>query len=312
MKENRNIKLLILLIVLGSATVLLFLFSNKDYSTVDKNLFKVLDQNSIDHIVFESPKGKVDLKFNGAKWMVNEKYEADAQLVTVFFASILQAEPKRKLSGSQQDSVMLRITKQGVMVSLLQEQEMMKQFKVVGNEQKTESYFQLINDDPYFITIPGYRVYVASIFELSESDWRDKRIFNFNWQNFKALKAHFPKQPKADFTVSLTNSLFTIEEVAVADTTKLSSYLESIFNLKAEKLLKKEEAKTYDSLFSSESIFQLDIRDIANHSYRLDIFYSKDKDQPIVAIMNGEQPIILGSASAARIIRQRNFFALKP
>ena len=98
----------------------------------------------------------------------------------------------------------------------------------------------------------------------------------------------------------------------MADTTKLSSYLESLFNLKAEKLLKADEAKMYDSLFSSQPIFQLEIRDIANRSYRLDIFYSKEKDQPIVAIINGEQPIILGSATAARIIRQRDFFALKP
>jgi Domain of unknown function (DUF4340) len=255
-------------------------------------------------------KGKVELKFDGTKWRVNSNYEADRQLVTVFFASVLQAEPKRKITSAQVDSIKNRMAKEGIKVSLWEGEKSAKEYWVSGNDQKTETYFQLANDVPYFVTIPGYRVYVASIFELTENEWRDKRVFNFNWQNFKNLKAHFPQQANQDFTVSFANKLFGIEEVAVADTTKLSNYLEAIFNLQADRILSKEEASAYDSLFATEPFLQIEIQDIAKKTFTLKIFSSIGKNQPIVAQMN-EERILLQPQAAASVMRRREYFVMK-
>jgi hypothetical protein len=310
MQRNKNIRLLISLIALSIATALLFLFGNPNRSDIDKTIFKVKDQNTIDKVVFESAKGKVELKFDGAKWKVNSTHEADGQLVTVFFASILQAEPKRKITGVQQDSIKQRMAKSGVKVSLMEDGKLEKEFWVSGNNQKTEAYFQLANEVPYFVTIPGYRVYVASIFELTENEWRDKRVFNFNWQNFKSLKSHLPQQPAQDFTISFANKLFGIEEVAVADTTKLSNYLESIFNLQADRILSQEEASTYDSLFATSPLFEIEIQDIAKKIFGLKIYPPQGKKKLVVAKMN-EEPILLQPQAAASVMRRREYFVMK-
>jgi hypothetical protein len=310
MQKNKNIRLLISLTALSVATALLFLFGNPNRSDVDKTIFKVADQNTIDKVVFESAKGKVELKFDGAKWKVNSTHEADGQLVTVFFASILQAEPKRKITGVQQDSIQQRMAKSGVKVSLMADGNVEKEFWVSGNYQKTETYFQLANDAPYFVTIPGYRVYVASIFELTENEWRDKRVFNFNWQNFKSLKSHLPQQTNQDFTISFANKLFGIEEVAVADTTKLSNYLESIFNLQADRILSQEEASTYDSLFATTPLLQIEIQDIAKKTFGLKIYPPQGKNKLVIAKMN-EEPILLQLQAVASMMRRREYFVIK-
>jgi hypothetical protein len=310
MQKNKNIRLLISLIALSIATALLFLFGNPNRSDVDKTIFKVKDQNTIDKVVFESAKGKVELKFDGAKWKVNSTHEADGQLVTVFFASILQVEPKRKITGVQQDSIKNRMAKDGIKVSMWEGEKMEKEYWVSGNDQKTETYFQLANDAPYFVTIPGYRVYVASIFELTENEWRDKRVFNFNWQNFKSLKSHLPQQTNQDFTISFANKLFGIEEVAVADTTKLSNYLESIFNLQADRILSQEEATNYDSLFATSPLLQIEIQDIAKRTFGLKIYPPQGKSKLVVAKMN-EEPILLQPQAAASVMRRREYFILK-
>lgn len=310
MMQNRNSILLITLLLLSGATALL-LFFGLGKETVDKNIFKVADQASIDQVQFETNGQKIELKYNGSKWMVNNNYEADPQLIDVFFASVMQAEPKRKLSGAQKDSVNRKLQTSGVTVSFWQEEKRSKQFSVVGNNQKTETYFKLVDDDPYFVTIPGYRVYVASIFELSENEWRDKRIFNFNWQNFKSLKAHFAQKPSQDFTVSLANGLFGIEEVAVADTTKLSGYLESIFNLRADRFLNEKEAQAYDSLLATIPHFQLEIQDIAKHAYRLEVYYTSEKEQRLIAKMNENQVILLQPFAASRLLRSKDYFILQ-
>jgi hypothetical protein len=310
MQKNKNIRLLISLTALSIATALLFLFGNPNRSDIDKTIFKVKDQNTIDKVVFESAKGKVELKFDGAKWKVNSTHEADGQLVTVFFASILQAEPKRKITGVQQDSIQQRMAKSGVKVSLMADGNVEKEFWVSGNYQKTETYFQLANDAPYFVTIPGYRVYVASIFELTENEWRDKRVFNFNWQNFKSLKSHLPQQTNQDFTISFANKLFGIEEVAVADTTKLSNYLESIFNLQADRILSPEEVSAYDSLFATSPLLQIEIQDIAKKTFGLKIYPPQGKSKLVVAKMN-EEPILLQPQVVASVMRRREYFILK-
>ena len=187
---------------------------------------------------------------------------------------------------------------------------MAKEFYVAGNLAKSETYFSFDDTDWYVVTIPGYRVYVASIFDLTENDWRDKRVFNFNWQNFKSLKAHFPQQPSQDFTISFANKLFGIEEVAVADTTKLSNYLEAIFSLQAEKILTSEETIKYDSLFAKGPLFEIIIQDIGAKTFGLKMYPAQRKNMPIVAQMN-EEVILLPTQAATSVMKRREYFVLK-
>ncbi len=311
MQQKRNIQLLILLISLSLLIAFLFFLSNNYSSDIDKTLFKVSDQNKIDRIILASQKGKLELTFDGSKWMINQKHEADPQLVTVFFASLLQVEPKRRITGLQKDSITSRLKNEGIRVSLWEDKNLEKEFTIVGNDQKTATYFQLDNDAPYFVSIPGYRVYVASIFELTESEWRNKRVFNFNWQNFKRLKVNFSEHPTQGFTISLANGLFGIEEVTVADTTKLSSYLESIFNLQAERILTEKEAAIYDSLLATSPNFDLVIEDISKKKFELKLFSSASKSTLVLATMNNDERILLQPGAVFNILRKRDYFVFK-
>ncbi|MFN8888829.1 MAG: DUF4340 domain-containing protein, partial [Cyclobacteriaceae bacterium] len=230
--------------------------------------------------------------------------------VTVFFASLLQVESKRELTGTFRDSIQQRLKQTGIQVKLWEGDVIVKEMTVVGNEQKTETYFQLPGEEPYFVTIPGYRVYVASIFELTANEWRDKRIFNFNWQNFKSLKSHLPADSAQDFTVSLGDGLFGIEEVAVTDTTKLSQYLESVFNLRADRFLTAEEIQQEDSLLAAKPILVLTIQDIAKHQLRLSVMGNSKKSGGLIATIN-QEPIMLQPRRFEPLFRKRSYFVLK-
>jgi hypothetical protein len=194
MQEKRNVRLMISFVLLTAITVIAYWWLTSESTTIkiDKNIFKVEDFKSIDQVVIESPSGKVELKYGSSKWLVNEKYEADRNLIDVLFATLQQAEPKRPVAASLKDSLVNVVKHEGVKVSLMSDDKSVKVFFVGGNASKTQTYFLLDGtDDPYLMTIPGYRVYVSGIFELAENGWRDKRIFNFRWENFKSLTASF-------------------------------------------------------------------------------------------------------------------------
>lgn len=311
MQEKKNIRLLISLFAISGLCILLVFFGGMNKrAEVDKNLFRVVDQTQVSKIVISTP-GKnqeVEIRYDGTKWLVNNSFEADNQLITVFFATLLQAEPKRPVAETLQDSIANRMEKQGIRVKLFEGEQLVKDFWVSGNDQRSETYFQLTGDKTsYLITIPGYRVFVASLFELSETEWRDKRIFNFNWANFKSLKAHFTQQPNEDFTISFSNGLYGIVEVEVADTTKLSTYLESVFNLQADQFNTNGSSR-YDSLLKTAPAYSIIVLDIANRTYQLEVFPLLKGEKVILGRLNDNLSALFSPKQIAQITRKRSYF----
>ena len=213
MQQKKNVRLLVLLLILASSTSAFYFFKSPDGRLeIDKNKFSVEDLSKIDKVILESPGGTIELKYNGTSWKVNDRYEADRQLITVLFATLEQAEPKRPVAADENSSVVDQITNEGVKVNLLEGSELKKTFISGGNSEKTVTYFYEPGDKPYVMTIPGYRIYVASILELDENGWKDKRVFNFNWRNFKSMNVTFPANSKEDFEIGQRDGFFNVGE----------------------------------------------------------------------------------------------------
>lgn len=255
MFERRNKQQFILLFVLLSATVSLYWYGQRDLErSVDKNLFKNFDLEAIDEVSLVSETGSVTLKYNGSRWKVNDDFNADANMIDVLFATIQQAEPRRPLAASLQDSVSRSLQQDGVKVSLISSGTTMKVFYAGGNAVKTQAFFLEENGSyPYIMTIPGYRVYVSGIFELGESGWRDKIVFGFNWRNFQRLEATFPERAADDFVVAMEDNYFSVAGLPQVDTTKLNDFLDDVSLLSVDEYLPASGA--LDSLTSDKPFF---------------------------------------------------------
>ncbi len=305
MQRKKNIRLLISLAGIISLTILLFVFTNtKSGSSVNKALFQIENLDKVDQVILESPRGKTELKFDGTKWLVNDHYEADNQMITVLFATLKQTIAKRPVAANQQDSLQKEITKNGVKVSYFETGILAKEFWVDGNSQKTETYFQGKDGKPYVVAIPGYRVFVASVFELPTNDWRNKQVFNFNWQNIKSLDVTFPSDAKQNFKASFSGKYFSIEGINT-DTTKLDLFMDALFQLRAEKILDTQQAKSYDSLVKQKPIMKIVIQDIAQRNYPLTIF---PIDKGKLVATNQNELILLNLNDLTSIFRKRDYF----
>lgn len=305
-QEQLNKRLVISLVLLSAVTVVLFFMNaSGKKSDLDKSIFKVDDQINIDNVVLERATEKIKLTYNKTIWQVND-FEADRQLIKVFFAAILQAEPKRKLSTAKSDSVSTLMKERGTHVTLWEGPEVRKDFYVLGNSQKSETYYQLAeSSDVYMVTIPGYRVYLASIFDLSQEDWRDKRIFNFNWQNFKSLSASFPADVKQNFTISFKDQYFTIDGLVNTDTTKLNDYLDAISLIRAEQIVSGPKRSSYDSLLTGAPDFQISVEDIASRAIRLDVFVRAGQ---FIGKWDEKELVLFNSATIQPISKGRSYF----
>lgn len=304
MQERKNKRLALLLIAMISVIVIFAFVGTEDETfEVDKSLYKVTDLKSVDRIVLKSAKGTTDLRFQGYRWKVNDSIDADRGLIEVLFATLQQAEPKRPVASSMSDSVADAIRRDGVEVSLFAGEKKENAFFAGGNDAKTQAIF--VTEDgaqSHVMVIPGYRVYVSGIFEVPAIGWREKLIFNFNWQNFSRLEARY-KNPSGNFDVVMEKNLVSIPQVAEPDTAKLNTYLDQVSLLMADEYL--EPNRVTDSLSATPPVLQLTIFDIANRRYGLSVFASGNQ---FYGKMGEKNWFLLQENRILPILRPKEFF----
>ncbi len=296
------------MVVLLVATGFAYWFNRDENSLkVDKTIFRVNDLKVVDKISFESKHGSVELKLNGAHWKINNTFDADRNLIEVLFATLQQAEPKRAVASILKDSIAAELKSSGTKVSLFTGNNIIKSFYAGGNPAKTQAYFKTEEGEPYIIVIPGYRVYTSGIMELDENGWREKRIFNFNWRNFKKLSASFPDETKQNFEIALIDKYFGIKGLAQSDTTKLNTYLDAVSLLSADKFIMPGMSKLYDSLMSTQPAMKIEVNDVADRVYALTI-YHHIKNNPNVLGKSGDDFVLFNFQKIVPIVRGRDYF----
>ena len=306
-QKKKNIALLISLGILCLISLTLFLGGKENRIEIDPNLFQLTEPKAIDRITIAKAEKKIELKFSSSQWRVNETWPADRDLIDVLFATIDQAIPKRKVASRVMDSVRNLISGSGIKVTFFEGLEKQKEFVVLGDAESGSTYFSDPEDvDLYAMVIPGYRVYVAGIFEQDANAWRDKRIFNFNWRNFKELRAEFPDDPTQNFTVAMTGRFFSLVGQNNIDTTSLNNYLDAVSLIKADSFY--FAIPMMDSIATPPSIMSILVKDVADQLYSLTIFEIGKEKRNVLARWN-EDFVWLDRKNIIQLYKMKKDFA---
>lgn len=294
--------------MLVSSLGLLFFTHEGSKPEIDRAYFKIPETEKIDQVTLTSSQGKINLKYEGIRWRVNERWDADMQMIKVLFATLQQAEPRRPVAASMKDSISRWLIKNGTQISLVESGDPKINFLAGGNVLKTETWFLKDGDtQPYVMNIPGYRVYVGGVLELDESGWRNKRIFDFNWRNFKSLTSRYTKDPKQSFEIEMKGRFFRIKDLTTVDTTKLNNYLDAVSLLFASKYLSPGQHLP-DSLVATVPAIQIEIKDIASRVYLLELFTPRKQDTEIYGRLADGQIVALEKNKIAEIVRRKDYF----
>ena len=309
MQRNKNKYLALSLgVMIMSSGILFFLNSKEAKPEIDQNLFKISESEKIDQVTLGSSKGQVNLKYDGNRWRVNEKWEADPKMITLLFATLQQAVPKRPVATSMNDSVTHWLSKQGTKISFIENGIPKMNFLAGGNAIKTETWFLKDGDlHPYVMNIPGYRVYVAGVLELDENGWRSKRIFDFRWRNFKSMTSTYLMEPKQSFEIELKDHYFGIKELTAVDTTRVNDYLDAVSLLFASKFISPGQLEI-DSLVATKPAVRIEIKDITSRVYILELFTPRKDDNEVYGRLADGQIVALEKNKIAEIVRKKDYF----
>ena len=310
--EARNKQLAVSLIVMIITIVAFWFFAFRESKIeVDENALVVDNIANVDRVEMESSRGKVVLRFDGIKWMVNDQYPADRRAMQVLFGTVEHVRPRRPVSEKQLQSVKQQLQSSGTRVKFFVKDALIKSYVAGGIAAKPEAWFQVGDKDPVIVNIPGYRVYSAGVFEQTVNDWRDKRVFSLNWRNFKKLDVVFTKNAADGFTISGKGRVFRIDGMNEVDTAKVNTYLDDVSLLVGESFYQQGQRARIDSLVAGPTSFDVVVTDVGNQPYRLEVFPPLRNEANVFGRVNGEI-MVFPRAEIVRIAKKKSWFRPTP
>lgn len=310
MQDKKNKTLAVSTIVLTIAIVVFWFFAfREDNIEIDETAFAINDIASIDRVEMQSVRDTVVLRFDGVKWMVNDKYPADRRTIQVLFGTIEHVKPRRPVSEKRLREVSDQLRTSGTTIRFFAKDALLKSFVVGGNPQKPEAWYQLPGGDPVIMNIPGYRVYASGVFEQTVNDWRDKRVFGLNWRNFRSLTTTFTKD-RESYTITGKDNFFSVEGME-ADTAKVNTYLDDVSLLIGEGFYTRGQRARIDSLLAGPTSFEVTVTDIGDRAFRLEVFPPLRNEADVYGRVNGEI-MVFPRTEMARIAKKKSWFRATP
>ncbi|HBH21887.1 MAG TPA: hypothetical protein DDY13_00545 [Cytophagales bacterium] len=279
-QKQKNIRLLILLVVLIAVSVSLW-FINKPVKREKIQLAKLNlpDTSQIASIEMKKDGKAILLTETDSAWLVNGKFEADPGIIQALMNILEQVETRRTAAENEVETLSERLVNEGVLVRLLNKSDqVLKAFWAGGNANQTQSYFMPESKDEVFIVaLPGNEGYVSGIFEIPEIDWKNRLIVSADWQTLDKISYTFPKNPEASFTIKNNTGLPEVINSPRMDSTVVFNLLDEYRYLQADNFLTEEEIMKLDNIESTGAFLRVEVFNKNREPVTID-FYENDSD----------------------------------
>lgn len=308
-QRNKNITLLIILSILFVSSVILTISDKPVKNTIRaKNLFTLQDTSRVRKISIVSGDKEIHLLRNSNSWQLNDSFEAEKNIVKVLLSILKDVEVERNVSKDHARAIEQELKNHGYLVNIEDENSLLLQFYVKGNDNKTESFMMRYQSQiPYLVNIPGYDSYVAGIFEIPANDWRDRTILNASWRSIQQLHIQYQHHPEYDVNIKFDFNFLSIDGVEKLDTTKMMHYLAQYNPLQADRYIDQGQYRKYDSLLNTTPTVKISVRDIKPENTKsMEFFPAFSGDPMMLAYIPEDKQMVLFESK-----RIKNIFAIK-
>ncbi len=306
MQKQLNIRLIIALAFVISAIIILPYFKTGSHGLqVDKRMFTLHPQTVITDVVLKTPQQTNRLSYVNGQWLVNETYPLDINMRDVFFSVLSQLEIRRAVPASLADSTSNYLQTKGVEVTVLNNTDTVQHYIIGGNKATQQSFIVASTNKPYLVHIPGYRSYVAGIFQVPEADWRSRLVFTTQFTNLNTLKVKYAKD---SLNFRYKNSFFEIEGMQ-ADSTQLITALEDFLFIQTDQYLQPSELAAFqpDSLVSTPPLVTITCTQLSGTNETLRVYPTR-AGKFYLALSPDSSYCVLNKKRFNKILRKRADF----
>ncbi len=213
---KKNYWLLLIFIVLGSATAWYVLTQNKGETTTlgwDRK-FRVENPEEIQKIFIAKRTGETTtLERQGKHWIVNGTSKASPGAVDNLMEVITSVELKFVPPKAATDNVVKELAARGIKVEIYNKKgEKIKAYYVGGVTPDARGTIMILenSEQPMVMEIPQMEGQIRTRFDLVGDAWRDRSVFALQPEEIQAVSIEYPKQRNKSFRLSRKGSGFEV------------------------------------------------------------------------------------------------------
>lgn len=190
--------------------------------------------------------------------------------------------------------------------------QLVREFYVWGGNDNHLTYVANAPDEQaYIVEIPGYRSFLAGIFQLDVNGWRNPIVFDINWANLSAVQVMYPEQPESGFHVIYDDPFYKIEEISHTDSLKLTDFLDDLSLLYVNDYLNKVEQQEQKDIINTVPQASIKVEDVGKNIHTLEIYQALPEKKEILGRVDSVDYAVFDLATIRKIMRPRTFFEEK-
>lgn len=271
-------KTIILILTLVLLSVLAWWLNERNNrSTIPLELvdFSVADTSMVTRIfIGKSDGSKVDLKRDGAQWLVNDKYKARKVNIDLLLKCFHRVEIRGPVPKNTQQSVKRNMASKAVKVEIYTSGDTPDKIWFIGSS--TPDHFGTYmlletpengrSDIPFEMGMSGFTGYLTPRFHTDISEWRDSQLIGVkDLSQIESYEVVHNERPEESFVINIIDGpRFELLDpeghpIASPDTSALTETLLPLRKLHYEFIEEDMEKARQDSILRSEPIHEVTI-----------------------------------------------------
>jgi hypothetical protein len=214
--KKTNLILIIIVVILTATVTIMYIVRNTDKKTSFRD-FAVQDTATVDKIfIIDKNNNSVLLERKDNFWTANEKYRSRRDFTNLLLETIKRLEVSAPVPDSKLEKVLKDLSVSGVKCEIYQNGELSKTYYIGGvTDDNTGTYMIMEGSDlPFILRIPGFNGFLNVRYNTDINEWREKIIFNYEFQDIAKIKVEYPGNNSESFiAVSNGNNSFNLTEL---------------------------------------------------------------------------------------------------
>lgn len=214
--KKTNLILIILVVIVTATVTTIYIVRNTDKKTVFRD-FAVQDTATVDKIfLIDKNNNSVLLERKENFWTANEIYRARRDFTNILLETIKRLEVSAPVPDTKLDKVLKDLSVSGVKCEIYQNGELSKTYYIGGvTDDNTGTYMILEGSDvPFILRIPGFNGFLNVRYNTEINEWREKIIFNYQFQEIAKVKVEYPGNNNESFiAISNGDNTFNLTEI---------------------------------------------------------------------------------------------------
>ncbi len=342
MKNRSSLFIISVLVALSGISIYLYK-TRHSTSTLNEEArnFAVQDTSSITKIFMVDKSGKnVTLEKSKSGWLVNGKYPARPDGISLLLYTIKMIDVKSPVANSAKKNVIKLMTARSTKIEIYSGSELIKQYYVGHENQDNDGTYMILTnlddnknyDEPFLTHIPGFNGFLSVRYFVDEADWRDRLVINYIPPQISSIKMQLFEHPDSSFVIKL-NSTTNFElkkmngEVLPYDEGKMKQYLAYFQNINYEKLLTTIKVRLVDSVLTAQPYVKMSITNTRGeekefnfvHKYstfelnqKYGVDYKYDPDRLYMRFDKDKEVALIQYYVFGKILQNYSYFFPKP